>query len=206
MPQILPTDSRANMYDSSVGSSPEARADRLLMLLGSADCCGYIGEKVSQLQHGLQAAELAQQVHADSEVVLAALFHDIGHLCLCEDTQERETYGVVGHEEVGARYLLDMGLSQRVADLVRGHVQAKRYLAAKEEGFQASLSEASQKTLSCQGGPMSEEEARIFEQDSTFHDKLLIRRCDDGAQLEGWQVPSLESYRKPLVEHLQRQE
>jgi predicted HD phosphohydrolase len=45
---------------------------------GNAD---YIGEPVSQLEHMCQAAELAEEEGYDDEVVLAAFFHDIGHLC-----------------------------------------------------------------------------------------------------------------------------
>ncbi|HEY9196248.1 MAG TPA: phosphohydrolase, partial [Mucilaginibacter sp.] len=41
----------------------------------------YIGEPVSQLEHMSQAAALAQAEGQDDEVILAAFFHDIGHLC-----------------------------------------------------------------------------------------------------------------------------
>lgn len=41
----------------------------------------YIGEPVSQLEHMSQAAALAVQEGYDDEVILAAFFHDIGHLC-----------------------------------------------------------------------------------------------------------------------------
>ena len=45
---------------------------------GTAD---YIGEPVSQIEHMSQAAQLAMAEGFDDEVVLAAFFHDIGHLC-----------------------------------------------------------------------------------------------------------------------------
>ena len=41
----------------------------------------YIGEPVSQIEHMCQCAQLAQAAGADDDVVLAAFFHDIGHLC-----------------------------------------------------------------------------------------------------------------------------
>ena len=42
----------------------------------------YIGEPVSQIEHMSQAAQLALAEGYDDEVVLAAFFHDIGHLCV----------------------------------------------------------------------------------------------------------------------------
>lgn len=42
----------------------------------------YIGEPVSQLEHMSQSAQLAVQEGYDDEVVLAAFFHDIGHICV----------------------------------------------------------------------------------------------------------------------------
>mgnify|MGYP003449482420 CR=1 FL=1 len=41
----------------------------------------YIGEPVSQVEHMCQAAQLAEAEGYPEEVVLAAFFHDIGHLC-----------------------------------------------------------------------------------------------------------------------------
>ena len=45
----------------------------------------YIGEPVSQVEHMSQAAALAQNEGHDDEVVLAAFFHDIGHLCVHDE-------------------------------------------------------------------------------------------------------------------------
>ncbi|MCB1135857.1 MAG: HD domain-containing protein [Chlamydiia bacterium] len=186
------------------GRSAEARADELLALLQAADTCGYIGEAVSQLEHALQAAELARQAGADDETVLAALFHDIGHLCAPE-AEGMDGYGTKGHEELGAVYLSQMGASECVAALVRGHVQAKRYLAYKDESYTESLSEASRQTLQRQGEAMTAKQAMAFERDPLFSKKLLIRRCDDGAKLRDWKVDGLDAYRPMLVEHLRAQ-
>jgi 2-amino-1-hydroxyethylphosphonate dioxygenase (glycine-forming) len=40
----------------------------------------YAGEKVTQLEHMVQAAQLARVQGYDDEVVLAAFLHDIGHI------------------------------------------------------------------------------------------------------------------------------
>ena len=40
----------------------------------------YSGEPVSQLEHALQTAHLAEQSDAGDELVTACLLHDLGHL------------------------------------------------------------------------------------------------------------------------------
>ncbi|MCA9202679.1 MAG: metal-dependent phosphohydrolase, partial [Planctomycetales bacterium] len=40
----------------------------------------YGGEAVSQLEHALQAAMLAERESASAELIVAALLHDVGHL------------------------------------------------------------------------------------------------------------------------------
>ena len=51
--------------------------ESLLQTRGHAQ---YSGEPVSQLQHALQTAALAEGEGADDELVTAALLHDLGHL------------------------------------------------------------------------------------------------------------------------------
>src|ERR1700760_2685928 len=80
----------------------------------------YIGEPVSQLEHMSQAAALAKADGYDDEVVLAAFFHDIGHLCEAEGTTESmDGFGNLDHEQLGADYLIANGFSARVAELVK---------------------------------------------------------------------------------------
>ena len=45
---------------------------------------GYIGEDITQLEHAMQAALLAEKENCSSDVVLAAFLHDIGHLIALE--------------------------------------------------------------------------------------------------------------------------
>ena len=119
---------------------------------GDAD---YIGEPVSQMEHMSQAAQLAMKEGFDDEVVLAAFFHDIGHICVMHnEATSMEGYGVKSHEKIGADYLREKGFPERVARLVENHVRAKRYLTFKYPDYYHSLSEASKKTLEFQGGIM----------------------------------------------------
>lgn len=149
----------------------------------------YIGEPVSQIEHMSQAAELAMAEGFDDEVVLAAFFHDIGHIC-AESAENMGGFGVVSHERLGADYLRRAGFSERMARLVEYHVQAKRYLTLKEPGYYERLSEASRRTLEYQGGVMTPAEAEAFEQDPLCEVSLRMRHWDELAK-EMW-VPVID--------------
>ena len=143
----------------------------------------YIGEPVSQLEHMSQSAQLAIEQGCDDEIVLAAFFHDIGHICVAQNaSNSMDGYGIKRHEKVGADYLRSKGFPERIAKLVEGHVQAKRYLTYKHQEYYNSLSEASKKTLEFQGGRMDKEEANSFEADSLFETSILMRKWDELAK------------------------
>ncbi|CAI8790439.1 phosphonate degradation HD-domain oxygenase [Pseudomonas sp. IT-P4] len=141
----------------------------------------YIGEPVSQIEHMSQGAELAIAEGFDDEVILAAFFHDIGHIC-AESAENMGGLGVVSHERLGADYLRRAGFSERMARLVEYHVQAKRYLTLKEPGYYERLSEASRRTLEYQGGVMTEAEAQAFEKDPLCAVSLRMRQWDELAK------------------------
>jgi len=149
----------------------------------------YIGEPVSQIEHMSQAAQRAMAEGVDDEVVLAAFFHDIGHIC-GDGAANMDGFGVVSHERLGADYLRRLGFSERLARLVEYHVQAKRYLTLKEPGYYQRLSEASRRTLEFQGGVMSAQEAIAFEQDPLWAISLRLRHWDEQAK-ELW-VPVID--------------
>ncbi|WP_075351639.1 phosphonate degradation HD-domain oxygenase [Algoriphagus marinus] len=161
---------------------------------GSAD---YIGEPVSQIEHMTQSAQLAEKEGYDTEVILAAFFHDIGHL-LAQNTEMESMggYGVKSHEQIGADFLRKKGFPERVAKLVENHVQAKRYLTFIRPDYLAKLSEASLKTLGYQGGSMNAEEAKAFEKDPLFEVSLKMRSWDEAAKEEHVPVPDLNIYKE----------
>ena len=85
------------------------------------------GEAVTELQHGLQCATLAQREGASPEVIAASLLHDIGHLLhnLVEDIALK---GVdARHEHVGANRL-SAWFGPKVVEPIRLHAASKRYL------------------------------------------------------------------------------
>ena len=161
--------------------SPEQAIADVFGLYEQHGAADYIGEPVSQIEHMSQAAQRAMAEGFDDEVVLAAFFHDIGHLC-GQGGENMGGFGVVSHERLGADYLRRMGFSERLASLVEYHVQAKRYLTFSQPGYYARLSEASRRTLAYQGGVMSLGEAQAFEQDPLCAVSLRMRHWDEQAK------------------------
>ncbi|TDN40579.1 HD domain-containing protein [Hymenobacter sp. UV11] len=167
---------------------------------GHAD---YIGEPVSQLEHMWQAAALAEAAGADDEVVLAAFFHDLGHLCAPDEAADSMGgFGAVNHEKLGADYLRARGFSARVARLVESHVQAKRYLTYRYPSYRQQLSAASQATLAFQGGVMTAAEAEAFEQDPDMDQILQLRQWDEQAKEAQRPVGSLAHLQALALRHL----
>ena len=186
-------------------ADPQATADRVLNFLATAGEVDYHGEQVSQLEHALQAAHLAREDGGSAEEVIAALLHDIGHIWPVEGRQATSV-GVVAHDAIGAQVLTDLGFSYAVADIVSGHVAAKRYLVATDHQYAAQLSETSVESLRLQGGPMSPEEVTAFSESANWRSKVRVRIWDDRAKTPGAEVPGLESYGELLVEHLSGQQ
>jgi len=173
---------------------------RLYEKFGASD---YIGEPVSQLEHMCQAAQLAEQEGYADDIVLAAFFHDLGHLCsFSEPVQQMDGYGAANHEKIAGDFLRSRGFSEKIASLVEGHVAAKRYLTAKDPHYLQRLSEASLATLEKQGGPMSKAEMEQFSNDSLFTLHIKIREWDDAAKRENQPLPSLDHYRTMAIRHL----
>ena len=163
----------------------------------------YIGEPVSQIEHMCQCAQLAEDEGYDEELILAAFFHDIGHLCEhIMPVQQMDGYGVIDHEKSGADFLRSKGFSETVAALVENHVQAKRYLTYRYPEYYEQLSEASKKTLKFQGGRMTQDEAISFESHPLFDLHIKLRRWDEKAKLENQPLPSLDKYESMIIHHL----
>jgi len=182
----------------------EAIVEEVIALLERSGGDEYFGEPVSKLEHALQCAWHAEQAGADEELILAALLHDIGHLFDDADTIRDERVGVVNHDEMGERWLLDRGFSKRLATLVGGHVDAKRYLTATNESYMARLSPASMETLKLQGGPMSEHDLAVYANQPELRDMLRLRSWDEMAKDPAWTGPQLSAYREMLQRQLNR--
>jgi gamma-butyrobetaine dioxygenase len=186
-------------------------ADPLEILAGLFEGDGsgeYFGEAVTQADHMLQAAALAEAEHAPAALVAAALLHDIGHFA----SLTSEDGGLGGdalmagtdnrHSHTGARWLARW-FGPAVTEPVRLHVAAKRYLCAVEPGYYEHLSEASRYTLTVQGGPMTAEQAAAFAAGPYAADAVRLRRWDEAAKDPDLRVPGFDHFR-PLLADLIR--
>jgi len=181
-----------------------AIADEIIQLFKAHGGSEYAGEKVTQLEHMYQAAELAKQEGFEEEVILAAFLHDIGHICEASTgDNEMDGFGIKDHEEVGAFFLKDRGFSQKLIRLVESHVEAKRYLTWKDPNYYARLSDASKKTLEYQGGRMEKDEAEAIEKYPLFDLIIKMRLWDEAAKIEHQPVSDLEDIRNMIIQHLQ---
>jgi [1-hydroxy-2-(trimethylamino)ethyl]phosphonate dioxygenase len=170
----------------------ETRSSEVMRLMRYRGSAAYLGEPVSQLEHALQAAWLATQAGSPAMLVAAALLHDIGHLL--PDPEHGGDEGVdTPHEEIGHQWLLAR-FGPAVAEPVRLHVAAKRYLCGVDPEYRAALSPTSVRSRALQGGPFSVEQAREFEGLCWHRDAVQLRRWDDAAKQPGLAVPPLEEY------------
>jgi predicted HD phosphohydrolase len=147
----------------------------------------------SHLDHALQtAAVLCQQAPDDDELAVAGLVHDIGHLLA--------GVGDAEHAQAGASAVRE-ALGARVAALVGLHVEAKRYLVARQDGYGESLAADSVASLDLQGGPMSPAEQAVFAQLPHFADAVKLRRADESGKVDGLVVAGLAEW-MPILRRL----
>ena len=158
----------------------------------------YGGEKISQLEHALQCAELAEENQLPRATIAAALLHDIGHL-LYEDKDPIHDGKDGHHENLGANYLSQY-FGEEVVNPIRAHVDSKRYLAAVEDGYYDLLSEASKISLAAQGGPFTKKQAHEFIQKPFMKEAVEMRRFDDMAKIVNKKTPNLQHFKFYLEE------
>ena len=156
----------------------------------------YDREPVSQLDHALQCAALAERDGASAALVVAALFHDLGHLIstVARDAARRSPSDRDDRHETKGAAMLGRWFGSGVTEPVRLHVAAKRYLCAADPAYFGKLSDASVKTLALQGGPMSGEEANAFRSHPHFNEAVRVRLWDEAAKDPGSRVPGFEHY------------
>ena len=127
----------------------------------------------THLDHALQTATVLRQ---------AGLVHDIGHLL--------PGVGDAEHAEAGAE-AVRAALGDRVAGPVGLHVEAKRYLVARQSTYAEVLAADSVASLALQGGAMSADEQRVFERQPHAPRALDLRRADERGKVDGLEVAGL---------------
>jgi phosphonate degradation associated HDIG domain protein len=170
----------------------------LLEILRSRGHEQYGGEAVTQLEHALQCAMLAQENQASPELITACLFHDLGHLIhdLGENVAEK---GVDDRHEYRAIPWLKPLFSEAVTEPIRLHVEAKRYLCAVDSDYYSGLSANSRQSLRLQGGLFSTQEVEAFLGLPYAKEAIQLRRLDEAAKIPERITPFLEDFMAVLL-------
>ncbi|MDH5539473.1 MAG: phosphohydrolase [Rhizobacter sp.] len=159
--------------------------------------CQYSGEPVSQLEHALQTAQLAEQSGAGDALVTASLLHDLGHLLDDRDGSVDDTptlRGVDDMHQYAALPLLRGLFDESVLAPIRLHVEAKRYLCHARPDYFASLTDDSKRSLVLQGGVFEADEAARFLTLPGAHDAVRLRQWDDLAKRAGLDTAPLTHF------------
>lgn len=153
----------------------------------------YSGESVSQLEHALQTAMLALEADASTELVTAALLHDIGHL-LNKKGKTPSAQGIDDqHQFFSAHFLKDI-FPASVCSPIRLHVDAKRALCALDHTYYEKLSQDSKRSLTLQGGMLNDSQLDTFLNTPYSKDAIELRRWDDMAKVPGKKTLSLNYF------------
>ena len=153
----------------------------------------YGDESISQLDHALQCAALAENSGASPSMITACLLHDIGHM-VYNHFEGAARRGVDRrHERIGAAFLAQW-FGPAVTEPVILHVPAKQYICAVDSEYAATMSPASIRSLELQGGPFDSEDARRFIRKSYAQDAVQLRRWDDEAKVPDATTPPLDHF------------
>ncbi len=140
------------------------------------------GENVTQQEHAIQCYLRAIEFNASLELRVAAFLHDIGHLLYSEiDIHKQLDFE---HEVIGANFLSELKLCDKVVDLIKSHVWAKRYLITLDASYMEQLSKASIDSFYLQGGVLTTEEFNLYSHFPNLQECLQLRRFDDEAKIE----------------------
>jgi len=167
--------------------------EEITRLLTQKGAVMYGQEAVSQLEHALQCAALAEAAGESNETIASCLLHDLGHLIY--DFEERTV-----HEEIDDQHedraipFLSLLFPLKVTEPIRLHVDAKRYLCFADKNYWTTLSPASQRSLELQGEIFSELEAAAFITQPYAKEAVQLRIWDDQAKVPGKMTPNLEHF------------
>lgn len=167
--------------------------DEIAALFARSGDSQYGGEAVSQREHALQCALLAEQHQAPPALISASLLHDIGHL-LHDLPDDAPDQGIDDHHENSGFHFLRQRFDTDVSEPVRLHVDAKRYLCTVDDGYEELLSEPSLVSLRLQGGKMSDQELESFRANPHWESAVRLRYWDDRAKAAKLPTPPIDHF------------
>src|SRR3954468_6326336 len=106
----------------------------------------YSGEGVTQLEHALQAAHLAEREGAAEQLVTATFLHDLGHLLNLQG-ETPSARGIDDQHQYFAIPFIRPLFPAAVVEPIRLHVDAKRALCSLDTGYYGALSQDSKRSL-----------------------------------------------------------
>lgn len=170
--------------------------DRIVELYRTAGSARYSMEAISQEQHALQCAALAEQAGSSPALIAAALLHDLGHLLAdgpagAPDRNDLHEYRAIP--------FLRGEFPDAVIEPIRLHVAAKRFLCVIEPAYADSLSPASRHSLHLQSGAFGAGEAARFISQPFAIDAVDLRRWDDQAKSPTRATPGWDHWRTVLA-------
>ena len=177
----------------------------------------YSGEPVTQIEHALQTAHLAEQSDASDELVTACLLHDLGHLLYfaaprslrpqppgaapgairrspVEQGQTPTLRGIDDTHQCLALPFLRGLFADTVLDAIQLRVDAMRYLCQANPGYSVRLSDDSRRSLALQGGVFDAARAAAHLAQPGARDAVMLRQWDDLAKQADWPTPSLAHF------------
>jgi phosphonate degradation associated HDIG domain protein len=168
----------------------------IVQLYATRGAAQYGSEAVSQLEHALQCAALAQGAQAAPELVAASLLHDLGHL-LADAPHDNASDVDDVHQFLAIPFLRGV-FPPAVLEPIRLHVDAKRFLCRATPAYRDTLSPASKHSLELQGGVYTVQEAQRFLERPFARDAVALRRWDDLAKKPGAVTPPLEAFARVM--------
>ncbi len=141
----------------------------------------YSGEPVSQLQHALQSAALAEQAGTAARTDRCGA---VARSRLLAQSARRNADRVRHRRSASVlrAAVFASAFSDAVLEPNRLHVDAKRCLCAIDPSYHAKLSADSVRSLQLQGGIFSDEDAKAFLARPYAEDALALHRWDDQAK------------------------
>lgn len=178
----------------------------ILQLLNSRATTWYGQEAVSQLEHALQCAQLAENAGESDSTVVAALLHDLGHMLGHNHHDAAAADADSGahpekddlHQFVALPFLRGL-FPESVLEPIKLHVDAKRYLCAVDAAYWAGLSPASQHSLVLQGGAFDAGQVQAFEALGYWQEAVRLRGYDDLAKVPGAETAGLAHFSQTMA-------
>ena len=156
-------------------------------------------ENVTQYEHSVQTAMIAKYNNSSPSQVVAALFHDVGHLIINENESKKDFLDYnLNHELIGANWL-EKKFPKSVTEPIKLHVSAKRYLCGSDHSYYYKLSDASKKSLDIQGGAMNYIEQKKFKLNTFSKDAVMLRKWDDDAKVKDLSIVSIRNFKNDIV-------